>query len=144
MKVSWQPSSSLKKCLIDEFEQGITCDIVDLVSPSYGSTAHTPVVSQQSHTHDEPLPSKRKKQSIFAAPPNNGYILNKLLMHTHSLSFVALYRIILTTVILYLVTQRKIRVIVLTIEVQVAIQRCTFYYQLVIISEIIVFISMYL
>jgi hypothetical protein len=24
MKVSWQPSSNLKKCLIDEFEQGIT------------------------------------------------------------------------------------------------------------------------
>ena len=87
LKVSWQPSSNLKKCLIDKFEQGITCDVVDVVSPSYGSTAHTPVVSQKSLTHDgPPPPSKRKKRSTFAAPPDNGYIvLNNLNSHTHTL-----------------------------------------------------------
>ena len=74
MKVSWQPSSNLRKSLIDEFEQGTICDVVDVVSPSYGSTAHTPVVSQQSHTHNGQPPSKKKKQSTFTAPPDNGYI----------------------------------------------------------------------
>ena len=63
MKVSWQPSSNLKKSLVDEFEHGITCNVVDVVSPSYGSTAHTPVVSQQ--LHDGPPPSKRNRVPLL-------------------------------------------------------------------------------
>ena len=63
MKVSWQPSSNLNKDLIDEYERGVVCEVEDVVSPSYGSTAHTTIVNECKVDCDGPPPSKKLKQS---------------------------------------------------------------------------------